>query len=213
MQPNRFMADISSNNSHFDARAYAEAGHIAVAIKATEGRWFIDPDHRAWCMYAHSEHLAVVHYHFARPDHNYGPVDEANWFADTVRANWSGRDYVVLDLERATPQGWSHDPAYSRDFDHQMQVRGFHDLILYASRSVLDQSDQWLEGQDRAVWDADWSTYPTTHPGGYRVAFRQYTDGHLGPEPHSYAGIGNCDGNRIDPQLYARMLARAKCPC
>lgn len=200
--PNRLFADISSNNSHFDAVAYRDAGHVLVAIKATEGTHYINPNHRGWSLHAGMGHVGVVHYHFARPDLGNTPDAEADHFLQTALRLAGGRDYLVVDIERATPQGWRHDPAWSRAFDQYIQAHSRFHTILYANRSTLELSDQWLEGELRRVWDADWSMGPDYAPPGYLCAMRQSSDGVFGPPPHALAGVGRCDVNSMHPQLF-----------
>lgn len=208
---NRTFADISSNDREFNAAQYAAAGHLLVAIKATEGTDYINPRHRSWCLHAGLHHVAVAHYHFARPDWNDVAETEAKHFLEAALPLAGGRDYLVLDLERATAQGWSHDPAWSFNFDKYVQAHSRFRTILYASAGLLRESDGWLAGDDRRVWCADWSDAPNYAPPGYNCIFRQYTDGVHGPAPHVFAGIGRCDGNIMSRQTYNH-LAEAQ-PC
>lgn len=191
------MADISSNEPGANVQAYAEAGFEFIAIKATEGLSYVNPFHRGWSLQAGLHHLSIWHYHFARPDLGTDPRHEAEHFTEAVGALAGPRDYLVLDLERATPQGWSHDPAWSRAFDETVQARTRFASILYMSESQLMESDAWLVGKRKRVWVADWSAHPARVPQGYGMAARQFTDGLFGPEPHSAAGIGACDMSRV----------------
>lgn len=202
---NRYFADISSNNPRFDAKAYREAGHLLVAIKATEGESYVDPRWLEWVLAAHSHGVAVVHYHFGRPDLHPGAVDEAAHFIDTVAHHTGPLDYLALDLERPALGGWTHDPAWSRAFDgHVQRVSRFH-TVLYMAQDDLEMSDEWLDGDNRRVWVADWSLDRVHAPKGYTVMFRQYTDGIAGPGPHSFAGTGVCDGDTMDRSVYGRL--------
>lgn len=197
MSVNPIFADLSSNNSELHPAPYLQAGHVIVAIKATEGVHYVNPDHRPWCLAAGGHRMHVVHYHFARPDLNGNPADEARFFLEVALPLAGGRDYLALDLERATPQGWSHDPAWSNQFDAYVRDHSRFATILYASRSTLQSNPgEWLAADPKRTWDADWSSTPDWAPAGYRVAFRQFTDGVHGPEPHSLPGVGVCDVNR-----------------
>lgn len=211
MQFNNRLADLSNNNSHYNAVEYRQAGHLLVALKATEGTDFVDPNHRTWALHTHSVHSGVVHYHFARPDLGNDPDIEARFFLRVALPSAGPRDYLALDIERATPQGFTHDPAWSHQFDKYVQANSRFHTVLYASRSLLETSDQWLAGDNRRVWDADWSTSPPVAPKGYEWLFRQYTDGVHGPGPHEFAGIGICDGNVMSPAAFD--LARRHQPC
>lgn len=202
---NRYFADISSNNPAFSARGYKDAGHILVAIKATEGDTYVNPRYLQWVIEAHRHGIAVVHYHFGRPDLHAEPGDEAWHFLATVLHHTGPNDYLALDLERPAIGGWTRDPSWSHGFDEYVQVHCRFHMILYASQSDLETSDGWLAGDNRRVWVADWSTDRVVAPKGYVVLLRQYTDGVTGPEPHSFAGIGRCDGDIMSRELHERL--------
>lgn len=201
------MADISNNNGSVDIPAYAAAGFKAIAIKATEGTGFVDPDHRGWCYSAHAHRLAVFHYHFGRPDHGQPAADEAAFFLKHALPLVGWNDYLVLDSERGGPGNSGDVPGFCRAFDQYVLANSRFHTILYASRSVLQQSDQWLVNDKKRLWDADWSSGPDVRVPGYVCAIRQFTDGVYGPDPHSLPGIGHGDGNIIrQPALVKQIL-------
>lgn len=207
----RLFADLSSNNNDFDAKEYRTAGGIVVAIKATEGNHYVNPDHRPWCYAAGGQHIAVVHYHFARPDLNDNPETEAWHFLNVAHPLAGGRDYLVLDFERSVPSGFTHDPAWSDSFAKYVASHSRFQVILYANRSTLEQSDQWLASQSKKrVWDADYSTTPDYAPKGYACVFRQFTDGVVGPDPHILPGVGRCDINRLSHAMFAEIASKAR---
>lgn len=201
-------ADISSNNSGFDAKAYRDAGHMLIAIKATEGLNYTNPEHRTWCLHAGLNWISVVHYHFARPDQGNAPEAEADHFLNVALPLAGWWDYLCVDVERATPEGWQHDPAWSAAFDAQIQRRTRFHTIIYANKSTLEASDRWLVGETRRVWDADWSTDPGFAPAGYECCFRQFTDGTLGPFPHTLPGVGQGDVNRMNSIMFGKLSQR-----
>lgn len=210
MTNNRYFADLSSYQRTFNAVEYATAGHLLVAIKATESTNYVNPYHRGYSLRAGAEHVAVVHYHFGRPDLNPNdPEAEADWFLRNALLLAGPRDYLVLDLERAVPAGWAHDPAWSRKFDETVRSRSRFRTILYALRSTLEQGSptSWLAGEPFRNWDPDWSTDPAWSPEGWTLAFRQFTDGVSGPGPHTFAGIGVCDGDYMSAQMFNSLLA------
>src|ERR1700722_5693356 len=142
---NPLFADISSNNPTFNAKEYAAAGHVIVAIKASEGTSFADPKHRGWCLAAGMHHLAVIHYHFGRPDRSSGS-EEADFFLEVTKGLLGPRDYVVYDGERASNGEFGLDPAHCRDFDRTIQARTRFHTILYASASQLPKAKDALAG-------------------------------------------------------------------
>jgi len=211
MNVSRYFADVSNNNANFDAHTYAEHGHLVVAIKATEGLAFVDPDHRTWALRAGMVHIGVIHYHFARPDLGNSPEDEARFFLRNALHLTGGRDYLALDLERATPGGWQHDPSWSRAFDEFIQANSRFHTLLYATRSTLEGGQGWLKDDTGNLWVADWSSDPDVKLHGYSVLCRQYTDGQLGPEPHEFPGVGVCDGNVMRGEMFVRSLRQSHC--
>jgi GH25 family lysozyme M1 (1,4-beta-N-acetylmuramidase) len=204
----RQFADISSNNATFDAREYRNTGHVLVAIKATEGVNYTNPDHRPWSLHAGMNWVSVVHYHFARPDLGNHPEDEADHFLAEALPLAGWWDYLCVDVERATPAGWHADPAWTHEFDMQVQRRSRFKSILYANRSTLQQSDAWLPPPNRRVWDADWSSDPDYAPPGYACVFRQHTDGITGPLPHILPGVGECDVNTMSVGMFQKLTTR-----
>lgn len=201
-------ADISSNNRGLNAKSYRNAGHILVGIKATEGTNYTNPHHRPWCLNAGLNWISVVHYHFARPDLNSDPEQEAAHFLAVALPLAGWWDYLCVDIERATPAGWKHDPAWCHSFDGYVIAHSRFRSILYANRSTLELSDAWLASDRKRVWDADWSNAPDYAPPGYECVFRQTSDGTFGPEPHSLAGVGQCDVNRMSHSMFDELTKR-----
>lgn len=189
-------ADVSSNNASFDAGTYRDAGHIVIAIKATEGVHYVNPEHRPWCMDAGARRVAIVHYHFARPDLGDGPESEARHLLEVALPLAGGRDYLALDLERALPAGFAHDPAWSRAFCAEVRARSRFRLILYANRSTLQSvAGDWLSYQPGRFWDADWSRDPDFAPAGGLCVIRQQSGVTSGVPPFALPGVGPCDVN------------------
>ena len=194
MNPSPLFADLSSNNAGFDATAYRDAGHIVVAIKATEGIHYVNPEHRPWCMDAGARRVGIVHYHFARPDLDDGPEEEARHFLEVALPLAGGRDWLALDVERATPAGWTHDPAWSHAFDAEVARRSRFHTILYANRSTLQSvPGDWLDYKPGHFWDADWSRDPDFAPPGGVCVIRQQSGVTAGIPPFSLPGVGPCD--------------------
>lgn len=208
MQYSSQFADISSNNNTPDMRVYRQTGHVLIAIKATEGVNYTNPDHRNWCLHAGLQWVSVVHYHYARPDLDNSPQAEARHFLDEALPLAGWWDYLAVDVERGRNGQFTGDPSWVRDFDAYVQTHSRFACILYASRSTLQLSDEWLVGSRKRVWDADWSTDPDYAPPGYECAFRQFTDGTLGPEPHELLGVGQCDVNRMSTNMLGHLTSR-----
>ena len=207
---NQIFADLAAvDGLSFNPAEYRAAGHVFIALKATEGTSFRDPRHRGFALAAGLHHIGIAHYHFARPDLGNSPKEEADFFLQTVWALLGPRDYVVLDMERGTLQ---RDPAWSRGFDEEIRARSRFRTILYGSRSWLETApaDQWLAGEPYRFWDADWSGAPDFAPEGGVCVMRQSSDGVFGPQPHQLVGIdGPSDVNHLRGGFAAKVLSQA----
>lgn len=208
---NQVFADLSNNNSKFDPVAYRKAGHVFVALKATEGASFIDQRHKPWCLAAGKHHIGVAHYHFGRPDEGNDPVTEARHFLATALPLAGDRDYLILDLERFGRGGLARDPAWSKAFDRYVRRSSRFSTLLYGSKSWLETApaSAWLAGEPYRFWDADWSDHPDFAPKGGVCVIRQSSDGASGPQPHSLLGVGKCDVNHLRGGFAAKVLSKA----
>lgn len=203
-------ADISSNNASFDAAQYKAAGHLAIGIKATEDRDFVNPKYGAWVADAHRHNLGVFHYHFARPE-NGQPDGQAEHFWNTVRDHFRRPgDFVVVDVETSSP---ANGKQFTIEYDkHLRKISGTHP-ILYTFLSyfqegglTISSGDAWIAAWGRVQPGRNWDV-----PGPEDLWAWQYTDGHSGPTPHSFAGIpGTCDGSRLNPETTAHLRRNLK---
>jgi lysozyme len=210
---NKLFADLSSNNGGvdvFDAKEYRAAGHVLIGLKASEGRTFRDPNHRAWCDAAGSHHVGVIHYHFGRPDDGNTGAQEAEWFLEVTHGLLGKHDYVVYDGERAADGGFGISVPHAADFDKYIQSHTRFRTILYASASVLPGCEHALVGDDKRDWCAAYGDGPDAHAPGHTCVIRQFTDGTQGPDPHSASGVsGVCDMNEMRGKFAAHVLAHA----
>jgi lysozyme len=209
MTHSTFVADLSNNNSFYDPVSYRAAGHVLVALKASEGTGFADPDHRLWALHSGLHGIAVAHYHFGRPDLSTGK-DEADWFLHCTSGLLGPHDYVVYDGERARDGAFGLDPQHCRQFDDRIRELTRFEPILYASASQLGAgATDALGGPNRRDWCADYSSGPDTAAPGHRCVMRQFTDGVIGPDPHVLPGVGQCDVNIMRGAFARTVLANA----
>lgn len=203
----RYFADISNNQAKVDLATYARAGHRVIALKASEGTGYVDPTYRARVVEAHKHGLAVLHYHFARPDrHPYGQP-EARWFAALVRPHLARGDRVVLDIEVQHPRGWRELVAYVHEFEHELSIQTHHKLIGYSGAAFMQAAGAAMQIRARRWWVANY-TEKLWLPKWLRSAWAwQRTDGKVGPAPHSCAGIGRCDVSILSRRGYLSIRA------
>lgn len=198
----RLMADISSNNQSFNAAQYASAGHVAVAVKATEYSDYTNPRYVEWTTAAHEHGLAVIHYHFARPE-NGNPLAETQHFWETVKPHFRRPgDYVVMDVETG-----SYEQARSWTMAADLELRRISSTHpwIYAPYAYYDGAD--LRAAARCYWVAAWGDREPKARRGDTFTAWQRTDGVTGPAPHSLAGVGRCDVSVIN-RTFAKQLKR-----
>lgn len=183
----RYVADISDNNGGFNASAYASAGHVAIGIKAIEDG-AIQPTYAPWVEAAREHKLSVIHYCFARPELG-NPVQQATqfWAAIEKHLHRPG-DHVAVDVETGTI---AQCKEWLPEFDKQLRsVSGTHPWLY----TFLSFYQQGLSIGSRRYWISAWGDNEPSVRHGDTLELWQDTDGAVGPEPHSAAGIpGNCD--------------------
>jgi GH25 family lysozyme M1 (1,4-beta-N-acetylmuramidase) len=203
MDAHLLFADISNNNggAAFHGHAYKSAGHKLIGLKASEGSGFIDPDHAAWAHAAHAAGLAVLHYHFARPEAG-NPIGQARHFKEALGGHFiKGRDRLACDLETSLPK---EGKAWLGEFVAELARLGVDvhdDLVGYTFLSYFQEAGG-ITIPSGAWWIAAWGRLMREREGlgnGQYLWAQQITNGVVGPEPHTFAGIrGHCDGSVIN---------------
>jgi lysozyme len=205
---NRLFADVSNYNERFDAHAYVKGGHQLVMILATDGVVFTSPKYVDQANHAHEAGVAVWHYHFCRPEVDPAATGEASHFWTVVKPHYRPGDRLVLDVERRHPGGAKGLIDYTHSLDGKLQkISGVH-AVAYTYDSLLREVGHRWQVSSGDWHVASYGSRPAPLGWGRRMVAWQYTDGLVGPEPHRFAGIGPCDGNRL-AFWYARKLQRA----
>jgi GH25 family lysozyme M1 (1,4-beta-N-acetylmuramidase) len=195
--------DLSDNNGTYAAQPYSAAGHLLVAIKATESDDYINSKWRGWVDASHAHRLGVAHYHFCRPE-NGNPVGQARYFWDAVRPAYHHHtDRLVLDLETGDQADW---PAWLREFDGELHRYSTLKAIGYTFASanlaqlVLHSRKWWL-----ASWGAEQPSGALRRLPGRQVLWGwQYTDGKVNPAHGATAAAGVsglCDHSVLSPGI------------
>jgi len=190
--------DISHHNGHIDFDAVADTGILGVIQKATEGRDFSDKtlaDNRKRALAAG---LLFGTYHFGTAS---DPLAQAEHYLSVVKPRKG--EIIALDFEKN-----EHDPANSMSFS---QARSFvsHMLDTLPDRQLGfysgDRIKEALGSKHDPLlakcwfWLAQYGEHPTVPPNWTKFTLWQYTNGILGPPPHSVAGVsGNCDRDRFN---------------
>lgn len=174
--------DISSYNGTIDFPAYCAwakqfDGISRIAIKATEGIGFTDPQfaaNRARALNAGIDQ--IFYYHFSRPDLGNSAQAEADYMCSVVGAIRS-QDIIILDYEVEAPQATS-DWALAWLLRQQSSYGKAPGIYASSSYVVAKLQNPALEAFP--LWLANWTFDPNARPAspspwtGYSML--QYTD-------------------------------------
>jgi len=187
--------DLSHHNQNLDfLRIRSEGGVLGIIQKATQGIGYVDPTYRPNNAKATDAGLLWGAYHFGTGSDG---VDQAEHFLYFV--NPDDQTLLVLDFE-ANPQGPSMTLEEARAFvTHVHDVTGrwpglysghyVKELLGTNQDPVLANCWFWLSQYGpTAVVPTNWEAW----------TMWQYTDGALGPEPHSVPGAGLCDRDKFN---------------
>jgi len=192
--PLNVVIDISHHNANPDFQQAKVAGILGVIHKATQGLTYKDPMYLTNRQKALDAGLLWGAYHFG--DGTDGAA-QADFF---LSAATPGPDtLVVLDFEPNT-QGATMSLDGARAFVSEVNTNlgrfpGLYSGSLIKQQlgnntdPILAQCFFWLaQYGSTAVVPANWPTW----------TLWQYTDGNVGPQPHSVTGIGNCDRDKFN---------------
>jgi len=196
------MTDLSSNNGAVNIAAYSRSGHAVIAIKATQGRHYVNPFHLSQCQEAHRLGLTVIHYHYC----SLGNVaEEIAHFRNTYLRGWRKGDYCCFDLEIPG----LNIGSYARELLGTFFRKTGHPPILYTYKSYAEEHLKGIKvpGGGR-WWIAKYSNGAPLIPKGQVLFAWQYTDGQAGPEPHAFPGIGKADGSIVNVGVASRLWVR-----
>ena len=187
-------ADISHHQTEVDLVAYKNAGHDRIALKATEGESFKDPEFVDRWKQAKDLKLKRVCYHFLR--NAYSGVKQADFFLKTVMEAGEilPTDEFALDTEdEKTP---ALAKTCSVNFTNRMAASSYKSGLVYSGKYYLDpaklSADSFPIGW-RNLWISDYSGVLEI-PNGWKldqIVARQYGS------KISVAGLGSVDYSLI----------------
>jgi len=202
------VVDLSHHNtddgSEIDWGAAKRDGIWGVIYKATESDDYVDPTYDESRRQAKAVGLLWGAYHFFRPGNVQRQVDH---FLENAMP---GPDtLLVLDHE---DEGCSVQDV--KEFLRLVEQQTGQRPALYSGNVIKEQLgnriDSYLAGT--RLWLAQYGSEaeaPATWPRGPWLW--QFTDGNVGPSPHSINGIGRCDINSYEgtPQQLQQTWAQA----
>lgn len=183
------IVDLSHYNGNVDLNKAKDAGILAVIHKATQGTSYIDPMYATNRQKAQSAGLMWGAYHFGTGD---DVQQQADHFLSVVQPGV--QDLLVLDLE-ANPQGNSMSLEQAQQFVQIIQEQTGRWPGLYSGnyiKSLLGNNHDAILA-NCWFWLAQYSSVAVVPVNWPTWTLWQYTDGTVGPQPHSVDGIGNCD--------------------
>jgi lysozyme len=192
--PLNVVVDTSHHNGNVNFQEAKDAGILGVLQKATQGQSGADPTYKTNQKKAMDAGLLFGAYHFATGSDG---VKQADHFLDVVGS--FEQTLLVLDFE-PNLTGPSMTLEEARAFvTHVKQVTGrfpgfysghFIKQLLGSNKDPI-LSQCWL-------WLAQYGPTPVVPPNWPTWTMWQYTDGAVGPEPHSVPGIGRCDRDKFN---------------
>lgn len=212
MARNGLFADISNNNQqHMDFGHYGKH-HVLLGHKVTEGLGFVDQFHHDRSVRIHGfGHCYMLHYHFGHCREN--PQAQADFMWANTHGHFAKRDFLVIDTERGAANDGvavSVLARWTNQFADRLKKISGHSVIIYSGESLLREI---VSSGLRIPGDRAWiAAYGPRKPfiGGIKTWAWQYTNGVIGPEPHSFEGIGNCDGSRLNTGTFMRLFLGRK---
>jgi lysozyme len=181
--------DLSHHNGNVNLVKAKAAGIAGVIQKATQGTGFKDPTFDTNRRKAADAGLLFGAYHFGTGADG---VEQADFFVSTVQPTLG--DLLVLDFE-CNPQGPTMSLEEARAFVTHVQAVNARFPGIYSGhflKELLGSADEPVLAQCW-LWIAQYGPTPVIPHAWSDWTMWQYTDGAMGPEPHTVDGVGACD--------------------
>lgn len=189
------VVDLSHWDPAHDYGAVKRDGIVGVIYKATEGTGYTDPTYVAQQHAAKAAGLKWGAYHFATA------ADVAGQIAIFLRYACPDPDELFcLDWEDYGDNTMSLQNVKTWIGEVEQALKRPGECVLYsgntAKEALGDKVDTFLGS--RRLWLCQYGSTPKWQKSWKKYWLWQYTDGQVGPTPHSVDGIGNCDINSYD---------------
>jgi lysozyme len=194
MTTSNVVVDLSHFNTVSSFETVKADGIVGVIHKATQGTTMIDPQYHLRKGEALAAGLWWGAYHFGVGGDG---AAQAKYFLSEVQPGPT--DLLVLDLEE-NPGGAGMSLAEAEDFVKYVEAETGRWPGLYGGSYVKE-----LLGENTQTalsycwfWLSEYGPTPRVPPAWDTWTMWQYTNGVVGPEPHSVNGIGNCDRDQFN---------------
>jgi lysozyme len=187
--------DLSHHNGGTLNFANAKAdGIIGVIQKATQGTGFVDPTFQKNHDGALAAGLLFGAYHFGTGSDG---VEQADHFLSTVQPD--AHTLVALDFED-NPVGPSMTLEEAQAFVTHIKSKLGRFPVFYSGHTIKrilgSNVDPVLK--NCPLWLSQFGPTPVVPACWKTFTLWQYTDGAVGPAPHSVNGIGTCDREKFN---------------
>lgn len=185
--------------SHWDpAEDYAQVkreGIVGVIYKATEGTGYTDPTYVQQQKAAKGLGLKWGAYHFATASNLSGQIDNFLSYAspdpdELFCLDWE--DYGADTMSLQSVKTWI------TEVENALHRPG--ECVLYSGNTVKEALGNRIDTflSERRLWLAQYGSNPVCQNSWDNYWLWQFTDGIIGPQPHTIDGIGPCDINSYD---------------
>lgn len=192
---NPLVVDLSHWDPAGDYAAVKADGIAGVIYKATEGTGYTDPTYVQQQQAAKAVGLQWGAYHFATAASLQGQIDNFLRYAspdpdELFCLDWE--DYGDNTMSLGNVKTWI------REVEDALRRPG--ECVLYsgntAKEALGDGIDEFLGS--RRLWLCQYGSNPVWQRSWDEPWLWQFTDGQVGPQPHTIDGIGPCDINSYD---------------
>jgi lysozyme len=188
---NPLVVDLSHHDPADDYGRVKVAGIVGVIYKATEGTTYTDDTYVEQQKAAKAAGLKWGSYHFAHPGNIQGQIDNYMRFACP-----DPDEIFCLDWEEVSTGTMSAAEARQWIEGVEKALKRPGQCVIYSGNVAKEK----ISGVDpffgaRRLWLAQYSSNPTCQSSWSKFWLHQFTDGQVGPQPHTIPGIGPCDIN------------------
>jgi lysozyme len=188
---NPMVVDLSHWDPASDYAAVKSEGIVGVIYKATQGTSYTDPTYVEQQKAAKAAGLLWGSYHFAEATDVDAQVKNYLTFAapdtdELICLDWEDYGSNTMSVEQAKYWITHVEEALGRPGE----------CVIYSgntAKELLDGADEFFGS--RRLWLAQYGTSPQPQESWPDYWLWQFTDGIVGPEPHSVDGVGPCDIN------------------
>lgn len=189
---NPLVVDLSHWDPADNYSKVRDSGIVGVIYKATDDTSYTDPTYVGQQQAAKAAGLRWGSYHFAHPGNVQGQIDNYLRFAAP-----DPNEIFCLDWENANDGTMATDEAMQWITGVETALGRPEQCLIYSgnvAKEKLGNSVHEFFGK-RRLWLAQYSSTPSVQASWSTYWLWQFTDGQVGPTPHSINGVGPCDIN------------------